>query len=490
MNKPINNNPNAKVLINSMRSIGYDFSSAIADIIDNSLAAKSKNINILFPISELEGLYLEIVDDGYGMERDEIFEAMKFGTLKTNARESNDLGRFGLGLKTASISQCRKFTVISKKNSNVSGFQWDLDEIVDENWTMFELLPENISKIKNIDNFLHLETFTLILWEKIDSLDSEINLHNDEISVFLNKIEKAKIHVSLTFHRFIEEGTIIKFNGDKLSPKDPFLRSHNKTLIKPIQTIATKTKAKNDESITFQVFILPFHKDLSDKDYDLIGGKEMIHDQGFYVYRNRRLMVKGTWFKLQNRNVLFENARIKVDIPNTLDDLWSIDVKKQQAVIPSSIINQLGKEIIGARERARQINLYKGKKQVEDESIWNKFVDERQNQVRYFVNLKSSSIQHLINKLEDAEKTTFFEILKLIELTLPYQDIYNSVASKNNINPPSEEDLNIILGQAMTLFAFLKKTINKSNKDLIEMICNWEPYFSANIKSLLLDKYN
>ena len=115
MSKTLENIPNSSTLINSMRSIGYDFESALADILDNSISAKAKMIDINFPIGSNDELYLEIVDDGIGMTREELIEAMRFGSVKEKDREKDDLGRFGLGLKTASLSQCRKFTVVSKK---------------------------------------------------------------------------------------------------------------------------------------------------------------------------------------------------------------------------------------------------------------------------------------------------------------------------------------------------------------------------------------
>jgi len=481
----ITNNPNAKVLINSMRAIGYDFSSAIADLIDNSISAKAKSIDLYFPIAK-NTYFLQIYDDGLGMDREELIEAMRFGTVKNVSRHVDDLGRFGLGLKTASISQCRKFTVVSKKNNNICGFYWDLDEISNEEWRLFDLDSNTISKIANVNNYIDKKSFTLVLWEKIDSLDSEINLYNDELKVFLSKIQEAKNHLSLVFHRYIQDGLVIRFNEDKLQPKDPFLSNHKKTLIKPIQSINTKTKDNKNELISFQVYVLPFHKDLSVEDYDLIGGKEKIQEQGFYVYRNKRLMDYGNWFKMQTRNGLFENARIKVDIPNTLDDLWAIDIKKQRAIIPGSVMNQLRKEIFGATETAKQINLYKGSKQIEENSIWNKKVDDRNKSVSYYVNIESIQLKHLISLLGDKEKSNLIEILKLIEISLPYQDIYNSVASKTEINNANEESINVIYTNAIKLLLELKKTINKPTVELINLICSWEPFSNYNLKEKLM----
>lgn len=488
MDKAIVNNPSARVLINSMRSIGYEFESAVSDIIDNSITAGSKGINIHFPISEEDNLFLQIFDNGLGMSRDELVEAMRFGTIKQGIRDKDDLGRFGLGLKTASISQCRKFSVVTKKDGKTIGFYWDLDAIINDEWNMFELTESTIQAIPNIQEHLLTPSFTMVMWEKIDSLDSEINLNSSQSDVFKSKIKSTLEHVEVVFHRFIQAGLEIKFNELKCEIKDPFLIKHKKTTIKTPVMIQTKTKNGSNEKITFQVYILPFHKDLTDEDYYLIGGKERIQDQGFYVYRNKRLMVYGTWFKLQSRNPLFENARIIVDIPNTLDDLWSIDVKKQKAIMPASILNLLKKEVANVTDRAKKVNIFKGQIQVKNESIWNKKTDERTNFVRYEINTESDSIKHIVSTLDDKAKTATLSLFKLIELTIPHQDIYNSVASKLNINHFSEQDIDLILNQAILLFGKLKKELNKSNKEIVEFICSLEPYASAKIREILLSK--
>ena len=126
------NEPVANVLMNSMRSMGYTFEAAIADIVDNSISAKAERIDIKFPVDPGH-IYVAICDDGSGMDSDELFDAMKYGSeKKKNGRSTDDLGRYGLGLKSASLSQCRKLTVISKKDGRYSAYSWDLDVIEKE----------------------------------------------------------------------------------------------------------------------------------------------------------------------------------------------------------------------------------------------------------------------------------------------------------------------------------------------------------------------
>ena len=439
----VQNIPNAATLINSMRSIGYDFESAVSDIIDNSLTAKAKNIDIYYPIDNKADLFLQIIDDGEGMDRQDLIEAMRFGTNKFIERSRDDLGRFGLGLKTASISQARKFSVISKKDNDINAFSWDLDEVAkSSSWEMLELDEEAINNIPYINKYLHLDSFTIVYWNNLDKIETDVSLLNNIHDVFLRKITSTENHVALVFHRFIEDGIIFKFNNKVIELIDPFLSKHAKTITKAEQVINTKTSKNHNEKVTMQVFVLPYHKDLDHNDYKKLGGIENADNQGFYIYRNKRLMIYGTWFRIKPKGDLSKNARIKVDIPNTLDDLWSIDIKKQQAKIPAALLEQLRGEVTDAVERSRRMHEYKGTIQTKGDSVWSKIVDKRENSVIYEINRESSIIKNLFNGLDDKQINQVNKIIEMIQLSLPYKDIYNSVADKKDINILDESKKN------------------------------------------------
>jgi hypothetical protein len=489
MNKPIVNNPNASVLINSMRSIGYEFDHAIADILDNSITAGCSKIDIIYPINEKDKPFLMIFDDGKGMDRKELQEAMRFGSVKDTQRDANDLGRFGLGLKTASLSQCRKFSCISKKDGQLNGFFWDIDLIQNGEWLMYEISEAQIKQIAEIDKYLNYPHFTLVFWEKFDVFEKEKKPSQTIHDVFFSNLKKTKTHLSLVFHRYIEENLKICFNDDLLVPKDPFLKDHKRTVLKEKQLISTKTKEGISEKIEFQVFILPFHKDLNPSDYELIGGIEQIENQGFYVYRNKRLMNFGSWFRLKPKNTLYENARILVDIPNTLDDLWSIDIKKQKAIIPASLLEQLSREVDDVVVQSKKIHTYKGEKQTQVGSIWNKNVNHRDNQVTYLINLESQPLKMILESIKDDK--TYEKIVKLIELiqySIPYRDIYTAVAEKKDINHINEEQVNKIVEQGLIMFKESMKNKKTTKEKFIETISNYEPFSNEIVISLLLEK--
>ena len=202
----INIDPSPSSMLGSLRSIGYNLKTALADVLDNSIAAGASHIEIVnndlkSGANELE--WIAIVDNGIGMTRDGIAAAFTLGGKGINAfRHETDLGRFGLGLKTASFSQCKRLTVISKTNtSEVSSLVFDIDYIGDNGWKVFDsgnqesLLNKVKSRLKNT-NFFEKEAWTLVLWENLDKI--EVN----NFQSFYRQIEKVIEHFSLIFHKF------------------------------------------------------------------------------------------------------------------------------------------------------------------------------------------------------------------------------------------------------------------------------------------------
>ncbi|WP_294985238.1 ATP-binding protein, partial [uncultured Fibrobacter sp.] len=327
------NEPSAQELSNSMRCMGYSLESAIADIVDNSITAKATEIEIKFPVSPDE-VCIAICDNGNGMTKEELFDAMKYGsTLKGKQRSEDDLGRFGMGLKSASHSQCRRLSVASKKNGNISAYVWDLD-VIDEKheWLMIDCSENDIAKIPFIDYLNQIKSGTVVVWQDFDFIRKEAG---EEYSEIVRQQNDVADYLSLIFHRYLskdkKDRLSIKINNFQLEPLDPFLENHPKTSIKKSISIPVKDSGGIERMISIQPYILPFQKDLTKEDEKKSGGVENYRTkQGFYIYRNERLIIWGTWFN-RHRDELTKYARIKVDIPNTLDDVWGIDIKKQNA---------------------------------------------------------------------------------------------------------------------------------------------------------------
>ena len=226
------NIPQADMLMGSMRSMGYSFESAIADVIDNSISANARTVRVFFPTSPLENQTVGILDDGVGMENEVLFEAMRYGSSSSeDIRKDNDLGRFGLGLKSASLSQCRILTVVSIFDDEISAYKWDYNYVKKtKNWTLLSLSKEDCSKLPYINYLKEQNCGTLVLWSDFDIL-SKAN-DGQVYNALDNLKEVVSSHMSLIFHRFMRRSKnkiVMYVNNQKLKPLDPFLESHPKT---------------------------------------------------------------------------------------------------------------------------------------------------------------------------------------------------------------------------------------------------------------------
>lgn len=440
--------PRADILMTAIRSIGYTFESALADIIDNSISSGASNIHINF--SSISPAYISILDDGCGMNLEELRQAMKYGSKDVREkREKEDLGRFGLGLKTASLSQCKCLTVISKRDGKVYGARWDLDVIQKQQAWMLEVFSESeIEERYPHESFIALRelqtytTGTIVFWENFDRM---LDGSNDVETLFNQKVKDAKKHLEMVFHNFLDSTfpnhVNIFFNHRELKGKDPFLKKHPGT-----QPLSDEEIHLQGEIIKVKPYILPYLTKLSEEDIDLLGGiEELRHKQGIYVYRNNRLIIWGTWFRLDSKGELNKLARIRVDIPNSLDSIWEVDIKKSTAILPDIIKQNLRNIVKKSISRSERVYTYKGEKILDQNftHVWE--VYSGREEISYTINRELQLYKAFVKTLDKGQKETFNSILRLIELTVPYQHAY-TVLSKNNtisnsLNENEAEDL-------------------------------------------------
>lgn len=418
------NPPYAPNLIESMRSIGYSFETAVADIVDNSIAANAHNIDII-SICRNKKSFVAILDDGKGMNENELFLAMKYGSYNPNeARKENDMGRFGLGLKSASLSQCRKLTVLSKLNSKIYGYVWDLDFIIQRgDWILQELEREEIDNIvKNIEVTIS-NSGTLVLWENFDRINHTASNFNEYLKELL---ASTMDHFSLIYHRLLNKKINVRINGNEVIPRDPFLEYHKATQLKREQKINIDGK-----EILVKPYILPHINKLSSEDIKKIGGKESLRtEQGFYIYRNKRLIIYGTWFRLSTKNELTKLARVRVDIPNDMDYLWDIDIKKSKASLPDKIKVNLYNAVLKSCGISERVHEYKGKKIFNTEYIrnWNVIEKRKGEGLGLEINLENPLIKAFTDSLSKSQRNIFFSLISNIEESIPIDYIYSSVA--------------------------------------------------------------
>ena len=462
--------PFAPALIESMRSLGYSFPSAVADLIDNSISAHASMIDIYSEPSN--DPYLIILDNGHGMSNDEIYEAMRYGSSNPlDTRNDDDLGRFGLGLKSASLSQCRKFVIVSKNKNGMHAYSWDLDYVIaSKAWMLRGYSMEEIMELPMIELLEEKDNGTYIILLDFDRIKESTGNINETFNKYLDDMIN---HLSLVFHRFIEEGLKIMVNGLEIEAKDPFLTYHR----------ATQRKRKssfyiNGEKITLRPFILPHLSKLSQDDLDKVGGKDRLrNDQGFYVYRNKRLIMWGTWFRLERKDELNKLARVMVDIPNSLDYMWSIDIKKSTASLPDIIKKNMYNAVYESVTSSEAVHTYRGRREKKNKDI--EYVWERikvRDGYEYQINRKIPQLELLEATLDESGIKLLGSVLNTIESAIPVGTLYVD-AAKGNIEERKEDEevIEKIWDNLQTQIEYVKKK-NLSVKDYYVAFMKVEPY--------------
>lgn len=456
--------PIAPTLIESTRAIGYSLEAAVADIVDNSVAAKASRVDISF--FPLHGAYISIFDNGEGMDSDELTTAMQYGSQNPlEERNEYDLGRFGLGLKTASLSQCRILTVATKKNNNLQARRWDIDFVRSTGkWTLISLVDDGeIEGIPDIDKLKNAESGTLVVWENLDRMKEG----SIDFSKSMGKqIDAVRDHLALVYHRYLSGETgltklDISINGIDIEPIDPFL------IKKSDQTMQEEVYKIQGSLIRVQPFILPHISKMTAEEIKIAGGKEGLRkQQGFYIYRNKRLLVWGTWFRMMRKGELSKLARIRVDIPNTLDNLWTLDIKKSSAIPPEEVRENLAHVIDRIGEKSKVKFTRRGKIETDDAQIhlWNR-MKARDGGFYYEINRNHPIVDALTSELGDSRQ--LYALLTQIERSLPLNQLYIDLNNDEHVeNDRTQEDGEIekaikdMLPQGFTInekIAFLEK---------------------------------
>jgi len=407
--------PEASSMIETFRAIGYSIKAAVADIIDNSVSAKAKNIWVDF---EWRGAdtWLSIMDDGTGMNNNELIQAMRPGSQNPNEeRNSKDLGRFGLGLKTASFSQCRKLSVLSRKAGlNTVYWTWDLDFVSRKGkWDLIDYIPSGFEYCLN-----EVESGTIVIWNDLDHLVKDLK-EDDKSSLgkFLQIMEQIKKHLAMVFHRYIENNHIKVYFQQRL------VEAWNPYLIDDPATQKFPEEPLQNNRVKIRGFVLPHKSKLSEEEFRNAEGPRGWNDQqGFYIYRNERLLLAGEWLGMFRKEEHYKLARIMVDLPNNLDAEWQIDIKKSVARPPIGLRDQLKAYANKVRSQAVEVYRHKGRilqrkyATVQFQPLWQEKI--RHGKRFYEINREhpylKSFLQADINKSSDLN-----HLLRFIEETVP-----------------------------------------------------------------------
>lgn len=445
--------PRASVLIESMRDIGYSLQTAISDVIDNSITAGATHVELLANTNSSNPA-IGILDDGCGMLASDLLEAMRPGTRSPlEKRPDHDLGRFGLGLKTASFSQCRRLAVVTRKDNKASCAVWDLDTVAETDEWYVEI-PDTTDDIPWSDRLG--ESGTLIVWQKLDRL---VDTNNDaDTRNLVRQLDETVSHLELVFHRFLAGEPGLKrismsLNGRDLMSFDPFHSRHMATISGPTEVI----KLKGHE-VRVKLFTLPHHNKVTPKEWDRYAGTAgYIKNQGFYLYREKRLIIHGTWFNLARQSELTKLARVRIDMPNGMDAEWKIDVKKASAQPPPPVRARLKRIIEKIVIPSRRTYTQRGTKLTADGRypVWARVQDK--NQISYEINDAHPLIESFCDSLDADEQQQFERLLRLVASGLPFDALHVDVSTNPTAVRPVEIDEDDLREVVSAMRAFLSE---------------------------------
>lgn len=428
----INAEPEPRSMIETFRAYGYSFETALADIVDNSISASASQISLRYSWNE-EKKWFAIQDDGHGMSNEELIQAMRPGSKNpADARSHSDLGRFGLGLKTASFSQCRRLTVFSKtKHEPIIAWTWDIDHINQTGrWELIRYKPD-----VPCDKWLaESESGTVVLWENLDRLLKLTGTSAKESGdKFAEIMSGVRSHLSMVFHRFLQGPKArlkIVFGETSIPGWDPFLIGAEGLQPLPEERL-------QNGAVTIKGYILPHRSRFEDKEYLNAGGPNGWNEQqGFYIYRNDRLLVSGDWLGMFKKEEQYKLARIAVELPNTLDNDWQIDIKKSTARPPWGVKGNL--EAIARKVRAQANEVFRQRakviqRQLKTEDFTPVWQDEIRNGKRFYkINREHHLIALILEELGSRKKDVE-QLMRVIEETIPVPNIF--INEKDNSEP-------------------------------------------------------
>lgn len=455
-----------------MRALGYSFQAAVADVIDNSIAAGATKIELISPpIKDPDTAYLAILDNGHGMNRQELIKAMQLACKNpSQKREDNDLGRFGLGLKTASLSQCRELIVISLKNGAINIASWDLDEIKrEQDWTLLLLDKEETEFQQIISQLKKYSSGTAVIWRRFDRLRTDTGFFETAFREYLSLTAE---HLSLVFHRFLEGETKIprismELNGTRIKPKDPFIKSSLSSVQNVPIYIRQGKKPDFKDSVVVKSHTLPEQSMLTESDKKKMGlsGRTLSEDQGFYIYRRGRLIHWGGWLGLRKMTQASKLCWVQVDVPASLDHYWLLDIKKSRAVPPKEVTKELKNFLEHLTEGSVKRQTGARNKKVVENSLWQTSVGSDDYSIE--INRSSEYLAQFSRELTPEQNKKLSALLTMLELTLPIEWINAQYVSDRA--PTFQKDLKVKIREVIATY-YDESGPKISKEELVSML--------------------
>jgi hypothetical protein len=484
----INTQPSAAPVIQALRSIGYNSQTAIADIVDNSIDAKAKTINIEFDYDMGSG-FIRIEDNGLGMTDARLQKAMTIGSKDPREpRAKEELGRFGMGLKTASFSLGKRLSVITKKDGIISERCWDLEYVSEKNeWLLFKSIPSEIrNKIGNIEG----DSGTIIFIDKLDRFCG-FNTHKVlKQDSYYSKVKRIQKYLEMVFHMMLEKGLMITINGNMLCPWNPFLEGNPRRIEGEEQVIRI-----NKNLVRITPYVLPHPTTFNQVDYKYAAGVKGWNDQqGFYIYRENRMVSFGDWFGMFPKDVASELVRIKIEFTNDGDDDWKIDVKKSTITIPDDAKEDLYGIAKYYRQVSQEIMLYRTKATRTSGRIkgtlntWELATDDINSS--YILNRTHPILNEILKAVDIDVRRKINIYLKLIELGSPNNLLKTSNMVKKEDQQIDDKSRKLVIDYAEILFSTGFELDMDKVSETISMMAGFEGIEINTIKNIIEKEVN
>lgn len=344
MNEKIILTPDPARIMESLRDTGYDFNTAMADLVDNSIAAGATKIDVEINLSPNNEVTVYIADNGCGMNFDELKNAMTYGSAKRP--DPSSLGKFGLGLKTASTAFCRRLSVLSKSStSKYNKVRWDLDYVVQVNEWELTNEPLNQEEIDLLELVTEGSSGTLVIWEKVDRLLKSYSSDGALKNAYKRIVANLTNHFSLVYQRFIDKEFSSKpieivVNNVLIEPFDPFCRTEKNRKVLVSKTVPVEMPNGEKKSFDISAILLPRVDEFSSSEAH---SKARINNdnEGFYIYRENRLIHHGDWLGIFTNDPHYALLRIEFSFNHELDELFNIDIKKSRIALNEDIYDYL-----------------------------------------------------------------------------------------------------------------------------------------------------
>ncbi|MCX4219843.1 MULTISPECIES: ATP-binding protein [Pseudomonas] len=358
--------PDVARISEGLRDTGYDFNTAIADIIDNSIAAEANLVDVRIVVDFTGNIIISVGDDGNGMDRPALMDAMKYGSPKRPSAKS--LGKFGLGLKTASTAFCRRLSVVSKFTADVDPLRatWDLDVMAARNSWDLEITSPSDSELELLNITAKNNHGTVVIWESVDRI---LNGYKDPTAPPLKKavlrlVKNLQEHIALVYQRFLDpnddrERTVnIRVNDEVVEAWDPFCIAETK---EPVAFVTQDLVLPDGTKTNFiiKAFILPRKEEFSSEEAK-VAARVSNERQGVYVYRENRLIHGPDWMGMFKQEPHYSLMRVELSFDHTLDTAFQVDIKKSRINLNSDLYEWLRDKILAAPRREAEIRYRRG----------------------------------------------------------------------------------------------------------------------------------